>query len=78
MSDQWLIKAIDIVFVLLFAFDKLTFIITYLTYDPIMRHTFFFLGAHPKSVIKAVVWLDENTVVSSGEDFCITQWSVSF
>jgi len=36
------------------------------------------VGAHPKSVITAVSWLDEHTVVSCGEDFCITQWTVQF
>jgi len=36
------------------------------------------VGAHPKSVIMAVTWLDDHTVVSCGEDFCTTQWNVEF
>jgi len=36
------------------------------------------VGGHPKSVVMDVAWLDQNTIISVGEDFCINQWTVTF
>ncbi|XP_070539814.1 WD repeat-containing protein 1-like [Ptychodera flava] len=35
-------------------------------------------GAHPMSQITSVGWLDDNTVISTGQDSCVKLWTITY
>lgn len=35
------------------------------------------LGAHPMSQVTGISWVDNNTLLSVGQDSCLRQWQVT-
>jgi len=45
----------------------------------VLKHLLlWFTGSHKKGTVKAIAWLDDNTVVTAAEDCTVRQWSVKF
>jgi hypothetical protein len=45
-------------------------------YNVILMKLNYFLDAHPQSQITGLVWLDNDTLISSGQDCNVKVWEV--